>query len=110
MQEQVDRFDVIHNTERPHQGLPGRVTPQDSWDATLAAEPPGEDPAPRLRLPAQDQVPDQQTAAGQTIHAVWAESGVVFADTNGEVLIERAWPPKGQTYVSNGIRRGRPSQ
>jgi hypothetical protein len=34
------------------------------------------------------------------------ESGVVFADTNGEVLIERAWPAKGQTYVSNGIRRG----
>ena len=28
LQEQIDRFDEIYNTERPHQGLPGRVTPQ----------------------------------------------------------------------------------
>lgn len=48
--------------------------------------------------------------SGQTIPAVWDESGVVFADTGGEVLIERAWPPKGTTYVSNGTRRGRPSK
>jgi putative transposase len=27
LQEQVDRFDIIYNTERPHQGLPGRITP-----------------------------------------------------------------------------------
>lgn len=48
LQEQVDRFDVIYNTERPHQGLPGRVTPQAAWDATEIAEP----PRPRL-TPAQ---------------------------------------------------------
>ena len=28
LQTQVDRFDLIYNTERPHQGLPGRITPQ----------------------------------------------------------------------------------
>lgn len=26
LQEQIDRFDEIYNTERPHQGLPGRIT------------------------------------------------------------------------------------
>lgn len=40
LQEQVDRFDVIYNTERPHQGLPGRVTPLTAWEATAKADPP----------------------------------------------------------------------
>ncbi len=44
--------------------------------------------------------------SGQAVHAVWDETSVVFADPNGEVLIEHPWPPKGTTYVSNGIRRG----
>src|SRR3954453_15051688 len=34
LQAQVDAFDHIYNTERPHQGLPGRVTPQAAWEAT----------------------------------------------------------------------------
>ena len=34
LQAQVDAFDHIYNTERPHQGLPGRVTPQTAWEAT----------------------------------------------------------------------------
>lgn len=47
--------------------------------------------------------------AGQTVHAAWDETSIVFADiTTGVVIIEHAWPAKGQTYVSNGIRRGRP--
>ncbi len=40
LQAQVDAFDHIYNTERPHQGLPGRVTPLAAWDATAKAEPP----------------------------------------------------------------------
>ena len=40
LQAQVDAFDVIYNTERPHQGLPGRVTPETAWRATLKADPP----------------------------------------------------------------------
>ena len=31
LQAQVDAFDHIYNTERPHQGLPGRVTPRTAW-------------------------------------------------------------------------------
>jgi len=40
LQAQVDAFDHIYNTERPHQGLPGRVTPLTAWEATAKAEPP----------------------------------------------------------------------
>ncbi|GAA1069847.1 integrase core domain-containing protein [Mycobacterium cookii] len=47
LQIQVDVFDRIYNTQRPHQGLPGRVTPQAAWDATTTADP----PRPRLDRP-----------------------------------------------------------
>ena len=40
LQEQVDRFDHIYNTQRPHQGLPGRITGQQAWDATEIAQAP----------------------------------------------------------------------
>lgn len=40
LQAQVDAFDRIYNTERPHQGLPGRVTPHTAWEATEKAEAP----------------------------------------------------------------------
>lgn len=44
LQAQVDAFDHIYNTERPHQGLPGRVTPLTAWEATLQADPPRPNP------------------------------------------------------------------
>ena len=40
LQAQVDAFDLVYNTQRPHQGLPGRVTPLTAWEATAKAEPP----------------------------------------------------------------------
>jgi hypothetical protein len=40
LQAQVDAFDHIYNTERPHQGLPGRITPLVAWQATPKADPP----------------------------------------------------------------------
>ena len=43
LQAHVDAFDYIYNHQRPHQGLPGRVTPRTAWDATAKA------PAPRPR-------------------------------------------------------------
>ncbi|MGM0386377.1 MAG: integrase core domain-containing protein [Actinomycetota bacterium] len=46
LQAQVDRFDEIYNTQRPHQGLPGRITPHQAWHATVPAEPPRPAPAP----------------------------------------------------------------
>lgn len=132
LQEQVDAFEFIYNTERPHQGLPGRITPQQAWDATPVAEPPRQKPADAVvtaptggRGQCSREVKVQpdgyvclhgikfqiaKQRAGQTSHAVWDETGIVFADANSEILIEHGWPPKGQTYVSNGIRRGRPSK
>ena len=40
LQARVDAFDHIYNTQRPHQGLPGRITPQQAWDATEVARAP----------------------------------------------------------------------
>ena len=40
LQAQVDAFDRIYNTERPHQALPGRITPVAAWEATPKADPP----------------------------------------------------------------------
>ena len=67
LQAQVDAFDLIYNTERPHQGLPGRVTPLIAWEATPKADPPRPTPdrprleppvAPAFRRPRVQQLPD----------------------------------------------------
>lgn len=39
MQAQLDVFDHAYNTQRGHQSLEDRMTPQEAWDATPAAEP-----------------------------------------------------------------------
>lgn len=49
LQQQIDRFDVIYNTERPHQALAGRITPQQAWDATPKATAPRPKPDAELR-------------------------------------------------------------
>lgn len=67
LQAQVDAFDHIYNTQRGHQGLPGRVTPQTAWEATTKADPPRPTPdrprreppvAPAFRRPRVQQPPD----------------------------------------------------
>ncbi|MFP5254114.1 MAG: integrase core domain-containing protein, partial [Actinomycetes bacterium] len=67
LQAQVDAFDHIYNTQRPHQGLPGRVTPHTAWQATAKADPPRPKPdrprreppvAPAFRRPRAQQPPD----------------------------------------------------
>jgi transposase InsO family protein len=132
LQAQVDVFDVIYNTERPHQALPGRITPQQAWNATPLADPPRPKPTdPVVSAPAPASVRGRREVkiqpmgyvylhgirfqitklrAGEMIHAVWDQTGVVFADANGEILIKRAWPPQGQTYVSNRIPPSRPGE
>lgn len=40
LQSQIDQFDEYYNTQRPHQGLPGRITPMQAWQATPKATPP----------------------------------------------------------------------
>jgi putative transposase len=56
LQAQVDTFDHIYNTQRPHQGLPGRVTPETAWLATPKAEP----PRPRITPPLSRRPPDKR--------------------------------------------------
>ncbi len=88
LQAQVDAFDRIYNTERPHQGLPGRVTPLTAWEATPKAEAPRPEPvrslfdrpAPRPRptprvpldldLPADTRVRKVNTAGTFTLDSV----------------------------------------
>ncbi|KKE98170.1 integrase [Mycolicibacterium obuense] len=51
LQAQIDDFDTVYNTERPHQGLPGRLTPQAVWEATPKADAPHPPPNPPLSIP-----------------------------------------------------------
>ena len=168
LQEMVDRFDLIYNTQRPHQGLPGRITPRQSWDATAIAEAPRPQPIMALHeanapapvaLSFAEPVVDTETAApdhstttgletetdletsafekvtgsishpavigsqklrvysngvvnidrtlfsltkrmsGRIVVAAWDQESVMFANTEGEVIAEYAWPPEGTGYV-----------
>jgi putative transposase len=136
LQAQVDAFDDIYNTERPHQGLPGRVTPQAAWEATPKAEAPRPKPDPpffvqpvakRRRpapkdLPADTRVTKLSTAgtfrlAGVTykvdgrraleqVLVITDRDKITVADLDGELLIEHTRPAPGVTYVGNGKPRG----
>ena len=132
----MDRFDVIYNTERPHQGLPGRITPQAAWDATEVAEPPrprlssvspvllepaGEAPGRAfdidemraMRVQSSGYVRIQgvtyqiaRELAGHTIYIEELDEGVKFYDHTGELLLEHPWSEPGTKHVSNGRPRG----
>ena len=51
LQAHVDAFDAIYNNQRPHQGLPGRVTPRAAWEATPKADAPRPQPDRPLFVP-----------------------------------------------------------
>lgn len=125
LQAQVDEFDRVYNTERPHQGLPGRITPQQAWDATPIAE------APRPR-PAEDAAPARNTTgdaartvsakgmitllgthfmigkdrAETTVHTIWDTETIDVFDDRGTHIITFPRPPRGTPYVGNGKPRG----
>jgi transposase InsO family protein len=134
LQAQVDIFDQIYNTERPHQALPGRITPQQAWNATSIAEPPR--PVPALNEPvipnpdAPVRTPQAQhgdeirtvlkngtvkirgirfqitsTLAGKTVHVIWNPDHVRVFDQQGTLLIEHPWPTHPVAYVGNRQRR-----
>jgi transposase InsO family protein len=101
LQAQVDAFDHICNTQRPHQGLPGRSTPLAAWEATSTADPPRpkpdrpvyQPPVPALRPrpkppadpPADTPVTTVNTAA--TIHVDTVFSNVDVDHAFQQVLI-----------------------
>jgi transposase InsO family protein len=125
LQTQVDEFDVIYNTARPHQALPGRITPQQAWDATPVAEPPRPaSPHQPIPEPGEDvRIKKVQDSGSVEFRGVRFGLGRAFAgdhvrvqdtgptvqvfDLAGTLIIEHPWPGPGVTYVSNGRPRGR---
>jgi len=124
LQQHVDAFDRIYNTERPHQALPGRLTPQQAWNATAPAHPPRPRPASDTDTPANDTGQHTRTVtragaitihstrymigkahAGTTVHATWNNTTVDIFDNDGTLLITFRRPPKGTLYVGNGRPR-----
>lgn len=77
LQHQVDEFDRVYNTERPHQGLPGRVTPETAWLATAKAEPPRPQPDPGPVTPpdSRHHRADTPAAPGDAIRIARVERG-----------------------------------
>ena len=131
LQAQVDEFDHIYNVDRPHQGLPGHITPQQAWDATPIAEPPrplrAAHPTPSPAAVAGAFLPENtrhvsasggikvrgvkfqigSDLVGKLVTIVRDEATIAFFDQEtGELIIEHPWPEPGITYVSNGKPRG----
>lgn len=124
LQAQVDRFDVIYNTERPHQGLPGRITPQQAWEATPKVEAPRPVPHPAAPLGDSEgmrmtRIRDNgtvyargtkfqvsRTLAGTIAYRLEDENGLQIFDSQGTLLIEYPWPAPGTKYVGSGLPRG----
>ncbi|MGP9838439.1 IS481 family transposase, partial [Arthrobacter sp. 179] len=44
---------------------------------------------------------------GRTVTATWDQESIIFANTEGEVIAEYLWPPKGTAYVGIGKSRTR---
>jgi transposase InsO family protein len=122
LQAQVDRFDQIYNFERPHQSLPGRITPALAWEATPKAE------APRPAARNASLLPDgvrltrirdngtvfargtrfhvNRTLFGDVVSLVETEATLQVFDESGTLLIEHPWPKPGTKYVGSGRPRG----
>lgn len=137
LQAQVDEFDRIYNTERPHQGLPGRITPLTAWEATPTVDAPRPKPdRPRLRHEhAHAHARRPQTLgddtrvmrlrpngairlrkvtymvdgqrAGEEVLVVQDGDKILVTDLQATVLIEHTRPAPGISYVGNGRPRGR---
>jgi putative transposase len=122
LQEQVDRFDEIYNNERPHQGLPGRMTPMQAWVATPKVAPPRPTPRPAQTMPdgvRMTRIRDNgtvflrgirfhvsRTLVGTLAYLVETEASLLVFDDHGTLLIEHPWPAPGTKYVGSGRPRG----
>jgi hypothetical protein len=98
LQTQVDAFDHIYNTQRPHQGLPGRVTPLTAWEATRKADPPRPKPdrpvyevpaASRYRLPRAQ--PPTDLPAGTRVRTVTTAGTITLDSVTYKLDTQRAF-------------------
>lgn len=95
LQAQVEEFDRIYNTERGHQGLPGRMTPQQAWNATPVAEPPRPAAEPAEPVPPETGAHDQTPGPAATpdsdldLSAMWekaaSSSSTSSQDTSAKI-------------------------
>jgi len=118
LQALVDEFDRIYNTERPHQALPGRVTPQQAWERTPVADAPHPKPAPRAEwtktvrpsggiVIRNVEYQIGKNYAGQHVHVIADNTRIRFSSARtGELLIEHSLPSPGIRYVGNGKPSG----
>lgn len=131
LQRQVDEFDVIYNTQRGHQALPGRVTPQQAWDATPIADAPRpkpvHEPAPQnkpTRERQRDRIRETRVRytgtvssrdvhfqlgmhrAGEQVFIVPEADYLIVTDAKGTVILQKPWPAPGTHYVGNGRPTG----
>jgi putative transposase len=97
LQELVDEFDRIYNTEREHQALPGHMTPQEAWDATPVATPPTKPALPTAAevLPA----PPTMVVTAPGALVLLAEGNAKLTIPPGEAV--RTVSSNGKTSVLN---------
>ena len=113
LQAQVDAFDHIYNTERPHQGLPGRITPLTAWEATPKADPPRpkpdrpmfEAPAPRRYQRPRPHLP-ADLPAGTRIRTVSTSGTIGLDHVHYKVDVNLAF--EQVLVVSTGDKTGDP--
>lgn len=133
LQELVDEFDRIYNTEREHQGLPGSMTPQEAWNNTTPIAPPI---APPITPPTALEIIAEANAArlmppgeatrvvrsggrvsilaiqfrlgthyiDQTVHIMWNHKTIDFYNEIGTHISTHTMPPRGTRSVGNGKR------
>lgn len=90
LQAQVDAFDHIYNTERPHQGLPGRVTPLAAWQATPKADPPRPD-TDRSWLERPAVARDQRPRPHQPPADLPADTRIRKVGTTGNIALDKVF-------------------
>ena len=122
LEEKVAGLDEIDNNERPRRGLPGRITPQQTWKATPKVAPPRPTPRPAQPLPdgvRLTRIRDNgtvflrgirfhvsRTLFGSLAYLVETEASLLVFNDQGTLLIEHPWPAPGTKYVPSGRPRG----
>jgi len=87
LQAQVDAFDDIYNTQRPHQGLPGRVTPLVAWEATPKADP----PRPKLDRPTYEPAVPVRRPRPTTPADLPADTRIRTVATTGTITVDKVF-------------------
>ncbi len=98
LQAHIDTFDDIYNTQRPHQGLPGRVTPLVAWQATAKTEAPRPTRA-RLTVPPMPPAPTPKPVPMVVPMDLPADTQLKTLSGTGTFFLDKV------TYKVDGRRR-----